>query len=135
MIISNLNPTVRPASELEPFEKAYSVRSSRPRAVLPSLSPSLNFQFARLIPQIRHKVPVRDSSAHGTAAIHANSLCRGQRKRTMRETDVQIGNSGLALNFGNYFTWKRQRSGEAMNKVNVGIIGTGWCGGIRAEAC
>jgi predicted dehydrogenase len=22
-----------------------------------------------------------------------------------------------------------------MNKVNVGIIGTGWCGGIRAEAC
>jgi predicted dehydrogenase len=24
---------------------------------------------------------------------------------------------------------------EAMNKVNVGIIGTGWCGGIRAEAC
>ena len=53
----------------------------------------------------------------------------------MRETDVQIGNSGLALNFGNYFTWKRQRGGEAMNKVNVGIIGTGWCGGIRAEVC
>jgi len=53
----------------------------------------------------------------------------------MRETDVQIGNSGLALNFGNYFTWKRQSSGEAMNKVNVGIIGTGWCGGIRAEVC
>jgi predicted dehydrogenase len=25
--------------------------------------------------------------------------------------------------------------GEAMNKVNIGIIGTGWCGGIRAEAC
>jgi predicted dehydrogenase len=24
---------------------------------------------------------------------------------------------------------------EAMNKVNVGIIGTGWCGGIRAETC
>jgi predicted dehydrogenase len=22
-----------------------------------------------------------------------------------------------------------------MNKVNIGIIGTGWCGGIRAEAC
>ena len=22
-----------------------------------------------------------------------------------------------------------------MNKVNVGIIGTGWCGGIRAETC
>src|ERR1700694_1545139 len=27
------------------------------------------------------------------------------------------------------------RRGEAMNKVNVGIIGTGWCGGIRAETC
>src|SRR6476661_3348011 len=26
-------------------------------------------------------------------------------------------------------------NGEAMNKVNVGIIGTGWCGGIRAETC
>src|SRR3982074_2121641 len=24
---------------------------------------------------------------------------------------------------------------EIMNKVNVGIIGTGWCGGIRAEVC
>ncbi len=22
-----------------------------------------------------------------------------------------------------------------MNKVNIGIIGTGWCGGIRAEVC
>ena len=22
-----------------------------------------------------------------------------------------------------------------MNKVNIGIVGTGWCGGIRAEAC
>src|SRR4030081_2483506 len=22
-----------------------------------------------------------------------------------------------------------------MNKVNIGIIGNGWCGGIRAEAC
>src|SRR6202049_2809904 len=22
-----------------------------------------------------------------------------------------------------------------MNKVNIGIIGTGWCGGSRAEAC
>src|SRR6202140_5898392 len=22
-----------------------------------------------------------------------------------------------------------------MQKVNIGIIGTGWCGGIRAEAC
>jgi predicted dehydrogenase len=26
-------------------------------------------------------------------------------------------------------------NGEIMNKVNIGIIGTGWCGGIRAEAC
>src|ERR1700686_586976 len=25
--------------------------------------------------------------------------------------------------------------GEIMNKENIGIIGTGWCGGIRAEAC
>src|SRR5579864_5739088 len=22
-----------------------------------------------------------------------------------------------------------------MKKINVGVIGTGWCGGIRAEAC
>ena len=22
-----------------------------------------------------------------------------------------------------------------MDKINVGVIGTGWCGGIRAEAC
>ena len=22
-----------------------------------------------------------------------------------------------------------------MNQINVGIIGTGWCGGIRAETC
>jgi predicted dehydrogenase len=25
--------------------------------------------------------------------------------------------------------------GNNMNKVNIGIIGTGWCGGIRAEVC
>src|SRR6202008_3811024 len=25
--------------------------------------------------------------------------------------------------------------GGEMQKVNVGIIGTGWCGGIRAEVC
>ena len=29
----------------------------------------------------------------------ANSLCRGQEKRTMRETEVQIGNSGLIREF------------------------------------
>ena len=22
-----------------------------------------------------------------------------------------------------------------MRQINIGIIGTGWCGGIRAEAC
>src|SRR5580704_18046487 len=27
------------------------------------------------------------------------------------------------------------QSGGAMQKVNIGIIGTGWCGGIRAETC
>lgn len=26
-------------------------------------------------------------------------------------------------------------NGKTMNKVNIGIIGTGWCGGIRAEVC
>src|SRR6202161_106971 len=26
-------------------------------------------------------------------------------------------------------------SGGNMQKVNIGIIGTGWCGGIRAETC
>ena len=30
-------------------------------------------------------------------ALVANSLCRGQEKRTMRETEVQIGNSGLDI--------------------------------------
>src|SRR5215470_17566443 len=25
--------------------------------------------------------------------------------------------------------------GEDMRRINVGIIGTGWCGGIRANAC
>ena len=30
-------------------------------------------------------------------ALVANSLCRGQEKRTMRESEVQIGNSGLLV--------------------------------------
>ena len=30
-------------------------------------------------------------------ALVANSLCPGQAKRTMRETEVQIGNSGLKI--------------------------------------
>jgi len=31
---------------------------------------------------------------HGSAALVTNSLCREQEKRTMRESEVQIGNSG-----------------------------------------
>jgi hypothetical protein len=29
---------------------------------------------------------------------------------------------------------RRQRK-AGMERINIGIIGTGWCGGIRAETC
>ena len=30
---------------------------------------------------------------------------------------------------------QRNNSGECVKQINVGIIGTGWCGGIRADTC
>ena len=49
------------------------------------------------------------SRSLGTCPLVANSLCRGHEKRTMRETEVQIGNSdsGFAKSNEGDLPWHR----------------------------
>jgi scyllo-inositol 2-dehydrogenase (NAD+) len=51
-----------------------------------------------------------------------------------RGRPLAVGRGFIGHAGGGGRTWTPE-TGDVMEQINVGVIGTGWCGGIRAETC